>query len=69
MLTCHAFAGALAYMCVAVEITRPSKHKVVICGMEAGLQMSDQQSKCVSFSATVLFFQVSASKNVIKILV
>lgn len=42
MLICHAFAGVLAYMCIAVEITQPSKHKVVICGVGAGLQMSDQ---------------------------
>lgn len=69
MLTCHAFAGVLAYMCIAVEITQPSKHRVVIRGMEAGLQMSDQHSECVSLSATVLFFQVSASKNLIIILV
>lgn len=69
MITCHAFADVLAYMLIAVEITQPSKHKVVIHGMEAGLQMSDQHIECVSSSATVLFFQVSASKNLIIILV
>lgn len=56
MLTCHAFAGVLAYMCIAVEITQPSKHKVVICGMEAGLQMNDQHSECVSLVQLFCFF-------------
>lgn len=57
MLTCHAFAGVLAYMGIALEIPQPSKHKVVICGMEAQLQMSDQRSECVSLVQLFCFFK------------
>lgn len=57
MLTCHAFAVVLACMCITVEITQPSKHKVVVRGGETGLQMGDQHSECVSSGETVLFFK------------
>lgn len=57
MLSCHSFAVVLAYMCITVEITQPSKHKVVIRVGETGLQMSDQHSECVSSGETVLLFK------------